>query len=429
MKHVVIVNHNAGAPPYGPNYRSYYVARSLVARGYRVSIVASSFSHKLHTLPAIDGRVTHEGIDGVDYYWLRGRPFRGRIGRMVEYRAFARKLRGLAQIVPHRPDIVICSSPPPLWVWNCHRYARQCGAKLIFEARDLWPQVVLDTVRFARLNPLTHLIAAAERFAYRRADAVVSVSPASQSYMADRGLPAGRFRCIPNGLDLSQLEAADETAQRDSPDAPFRLGYLGALGKSYGLPYLIDAAKLLADEDVSVVLVGDGPMKGRLQRRAQGLPNVRFVDRVPKAQVPAALAGFDAGYAGFLDRPAFRYGGNQNKLYDYMAAAKPVICALRSDYNPVASADCGLTVAPESAKAIAEAARQMRDAGTAERQRLGQNGRRYLEQYHSYERLGELWTELIESLSIRTSTPIGACGDTPTSRDAPTLPPQRAKAA
>jgi len=406
MKHVVIINHNAGAPQYGPNYRSYYVARSLSRRGFRTTIIASSFSHKLHTLPKVNGEVTPESIDGIQYLWLRGRPFCGLWGRLLDYYRFARRLRDLARFVPGRPDVVICSSPPPFWVWNAHRYARRFHARLVFEARDLWPQVVLDTVRLARLNPLTYLIAAAERFAYRRADAVVSVSAASKPYMTARGLAPEKFVCIPNGLDLRQRETekppADdvlpEELQRASAGDCFRLGYVGAFGKSYGLQHLIRAASLLAGEKVSLVLVGDGPMKRRIQEQARGLPNVVFVDRVPKSRVPGLLADLDACFAGFLDRPAFRYGGNQNKIYDYMAAAKPVISAINSPFDPVAAAGCGLAIAAEDPQAIAEAVMALKNTNTAQLRQMGENGRRYVQRHHDYEHLGKLWANLIESL-------------------------------
>ncbi|HUT09365.1 MAG TPA: glycosyltransferase family 4 protein [Thermoguttaceae bacterium] len=406
MKHVVIINHNAGAPQYGPNYRSYYVARSLAARGFRATIVASSFSHKLHTLPKVEGEVTAESIDGVEYLWLRGRPFRGLLGRLLDYYAFARRLRGLDRLVEGRPDVVICSSPPPFWVYSAHRYARRFAAKLVFEARDLWPQVVLDTVRLARLNPLTYVIAAAERFAYRRADAVVSVSAASKPYMTARGLAPEKFFCIPNGLDLRQCEtsrppAADampEDVRRRRPDDWFRLGYVGAFGKSYGLQHLIRAASLLAGEKVSFVLVGDGPMKRKMQEQARGLPNVVFVDRVPKGRVPDLLADLDACFAGFLDRPAFRYGGNQNKIYDYMAAAKPVISAINSTFDPVSAAGCGLSIAAENPQAIAEAVMALKSTNAARLRQMGENGRRYVQRNHDYEHLGKLWADLIESL-------------------------------
>ncbi len=406
MKHVVIINHNAGAPQYGPNYRSYYVARSLRAQGYRTSIVASSFSHKFHTLPKVDGgvsrSVSRESIDGIEYYWLRCRPFRGTFGRVANYYGFAGKLKGLASIVAGDPDVVICSSPPPLWIWQARDYARRFGAKLVFEARDLWPQVVLDTMRLARLNPLTYVIAAAERFAYGNADAVVSVSPASKAYMVARGLPPERFACIPNGLDLQQPspreEPLPEPAGRPRANGTFRLGYVGAFGKSYGLQHLVRAASLLKDQPVSFLLVGDGPASKRLKAQARGLSNVTFADRIAKRQVPAVLADLDAGFASFLDRPAFRYGGNQNKIYDYMAASKPIIYALNSEFNPVAEADCGLTIAPENPQAIADAVMTLVRAGADDRRRWGENGRRYLQQHHGYQRLGKLWAELIESL-------------------------------
>jgi glycosyltransferase involved in cell wall biosynthesis len=402
MKHLLIVNHNAGAPQYGPNYRSYYMARALVSRGYKVTIIASCYSHKLHTLPEVSGDSSEELIDGINYIWVRTPEFGSNLGRLINYWSYHRHLMNIVELVPDRPDLILCSSPPPFWIWAARAASRHWGARLVFEARDLWPQVIIDTSsRNWLLWPLIFLMTRAERLAYATSDYVVSVSPASESYMVKKGLDPYRFVSIPNGIDLDQTRSETEplspSLRKLLPRAGFLVGYVGGYGGSYGLKYLVDAARALQDEDIAFVFVGSGGQLKFLQKRAAGLSRVAFLSRIPKRQVPDLLSHVDVGFASFLDRPAFQFGGNQNKLYDYMAAELPILNAVNSAFDPVESAGAGLTIRPESTKAIVEGILRLRAAGNDQRKVMGRRGLEYLKKNHSHAVLAEKWISLLEA--------------------------------
>src|SRR5690606_28442346 len=99
------------------------------------------------------------------------------------------------------PDAIIGSSPHPYMFLATHRLARRYNAASIFEVRDLWP---LSLVEFAGVSPRHPLVVATgwlEKFAYRKADSVVSLQSGSQPYMCGRGLAAERWHYIPNGVD------------------------------------------------------------------------------------------------------------------------------------------------------------------------------------------------------------------------------------
>ena len=42
---ILYINHYAGGPSYGMEYRPYYMAREWVRAGHRVTVVAANFSH------------------------------------------------------------------------------------------------------------------------------------------------------------------------------------------------------------------------------------------------------------------------------------------------------------------------------------------------------------------------------------------------
>jgi glycosyltransferase involved in cell wall biosynthesis len=129
--------------------------------------------------------------------------------------------------------------------------------------------------------------------------------------------------------------------------------------------------------------------------RAADVPNVAFVGPVPKEQVADAIELFDACYVGYRRSSLYRFGVSPNKLYDYMAAGRPVLFAADAANRPVEEAECGLTVPPEDPAALAAAIRSLAARPAVERARLGANGRAYVERRHDYRRLAE---ELVEIL-------------------------------
>ena len=132
-------------------------------------------------------------------------------------------------------------------------------------------------------------------------------------------------------------------------------------------------------------------------RRAGGARRRRAERRLrrtgPKEEVAGAIELFDACYVGYRRSSLYRFGVSPNKLYEYMAAGRPVLFAADAANQPVEEADCGLTVPPEDPAALAEAIRSLAARPPAERARLGANARAYVERRHDYRRLAD---ELVE---------------------------------
>ena len=126
-----------------------------------------------------------------------------------------------------------------------------------------------------------------------------------------------------------------------------------------------------------MVLIGDGPEKAALQTlaRAIGARNVEFLDPIPKRQVPRLLAELDGAIVHATATPVYRYGISFNKLFDYMAAGKPVVFACRTAFDPVQEAGAGLTVEPDDPKSLADAYRAFAEMPGVERRRMGDRGR------------------------------------------------------
>jgi len=252
------------------------------------------------------------------------------------------------------------------------------------EVRDLWPQTIVDMGELREWNPLTKLLRTLEMFLYRRAERIVVLAPRMGEYISARGISEGKIGWIPNGVDLTRFE--DTQLQSPSGDE-FRVMYLGAHGQANALDVLLWAAKVLqdwGDDAIRFTLIGDGPEKLRLIKLAKELRlnNVEFRDPVKKANVPKVLHEADAAVFILNDLPLYKYGISLNKLFDYLAAKKPLILAGNPVNNPVEEADCGLTVPPGDPEALAAAVIRMREMEDDERQVMGQRGHEYVRQHH-----------------------------------------------
>jgi len=406
-----IFNHYAITPDMPGGTRHFDLARELVKRGYQVTIFASSFHHSHHQeMKLAPGeRWKVEDVDGVKFVWLKTFPYKRndwrRVLNMVSYmfRAWrlGRRLPKLSTGI-EKPDVIIGSSVHLLAVLAAYWVAKRHRALFIMEVRDLWPQTIIDMGELSERNLIVKVLQFLERFLYRRAERIIVLGPGMGDYISARGIAKEKIVWIPNGVDLSRFE--DIKAVASSSDR-FKVMYLGAHGQANALDVLLQAATVLQErghQEIEFILIGDGPEKPRLIKLAieMGLKNVEFNDPVPKAEVPQALGGADATVFILNDLPLYRYGISLNKLFDYLAAEKPLILAGDPVNNPVEEARCGLTVPPRNPEALADAIIKMSRMPVGEREAMGRRGREYVEEYHSIPVLADKLMEVLREAGI-----------------------------
>ncbi len=113
----------------------------------------------------------------------------------------------------------------------------------------------------------------------------------------------------------------------EADDGIFRVVYYGTFIPNHGVETIVEAARLLADcPDIRFELVGEGPDKPKAQALAQsyGLSNVVFVDWMAQDELLARVARADVCLGAFGTTPQSMMTV-QNKIYEGLAMAKPVI--------------------------------------------------------------------------------------------------------
>lgn len=391
---ILYLNHYAGNPTMGMEYRTYYLASEWVRGGHRVQILAADFSHVRSKQPLCGDEV----IDGVSFRWYATPSYQGNgLGRVKNMWAFLRAVWADSPrlLREFEPDVVIASSTYPMDIWVARRLARRADARLVYEVHDLWPLSLIELSGMPRRHPFVMLCQAAEDAAYRDADVVVSMLPKVHAHMASRGLDLKKLTIVPNGITPDEWQGAPAPLRDDVAHALAAggtvIGYAGSMGLPNALDTLLDAAALLLGEPLHFVLVGRGHEKARLRQRVadEGLANVTILESIPKAQIPSFLAGIDIAYIGCQRVPIYRFGISPNKLMDYMMAGCVVLHSVEAGNDPVAETGCGLAVPPQDASAVVDGLHQLAALTSGERRAMGERGRAFVLANRTYPVLAE----------------------------------------
>lgn len=395
--HIVILNHYAGSPIHGMEYRPYYLAREWLKAGHDVTIVASSFSHLRRYNPTVDEDHSEEWIDGIRYLWLRTPEYVGHgFPRIRNILAFVASVVRKSKWILRNTgiDLVIASSTYPLDIVGARLLKRNTNCRLVFELHDLWPVAPMEVGGFSGWHPYIVAMGFFADVAYRLSDKIVSILPHVDRYLIRRGVPSHKIVHVPNGVNLDEWTSPRATVPEHVLgvlDRSRRLGrcvvgYVGSHGPANALDQLLDAAQLLRSENVDFVMVGQGSEKKRLIERCHhsGLDNVFMFDAVEKKFVPGILEAMDVLFIGWRPLRVYRYGISPNKLFDYMMAAKPIVHSVAAGNDPVREADCGISVPPNCPEMLAVAIRRLATLSPGQRAEIGQRGRSFVLRHHTY---------------------------------------------
>jgi glycosyltransferase involved in cell wall biosynthesis len=303
---------------------------------------------------------------------------------------FGRKARKLNIT---QPDVIIGSSVHLFAVLSAYYLAKYHKARFLMEVRDLWPQTLIDIGALSEKSIFAKIMYALEKFLYKRAEKIITLLPSANNYINKLGIDDSKIFWIPNGVDLLKFNGYNIKSKDN--DKKFSILYLGAHGQANGLDIVIDTAKKIQDDGYSEIqfdLVGDGAEKQRLIERAKQLDinNISFKNPIPKSDVPIYLTKFDAFLHILLDAELFtKYGISSNKIFDYLAAGKPIIMSCNPGNNIIDEAKCGILVPPNDPQALANSVIKLYKMDTNERAIMGKNGREYVEKYHDIKILAQ----------------------------------------
>ncbi len=386
-------------------------AKLWAEAGHEVTVITGNLNYATGDVPShYRGHWIKRELDGKVRVWRCHVPasYAGSyVGRMWAFFGFTLS-SATAALRVKRPDVVIATSPPLVAAIPGWLVARCRGKRvpLIFEIRDLWPESAITTNVLRRNSLLTKALFALERWACRQADRVNVLTPAFRDDIIKRGLVTpNKVIFVPNGADARVFYPGqrDNAVRREYGWGDrFVVMYAGAHGRANAVGQLLDAAGLLGDRpDVLIVCVGDGPERVNLENQARdtGLTNVMFCGPQPKERMPEFVNACDVGAAVLQNNPTF-HTVYPNKIFDYMACARPTLLAIDGAARRLVcdEAHAGVFAEPENGEALAAAIRRLADE-PGERAGMGRRGREWLLANATRESLAQRYLDVMTEMT------------------------------
>jgi len=293
---------------------------------------------------------------------VRGVPYHRLLPALLPLRAD----RALAADIEHSSRLVRELRPTVLHAHSKHvnglvglALRERFGLPLVYEVRGLLEETWLSRSSdpTAVDTDFYRLTRSAETAVMRAADAVVTLSGPLRDHIVARGVPAERVFVVPNGVDDVWLEEP-VTASRD---AALTVGIGGTLNDYEGVDVLVDAVALLRSQryDVRLVVVGDGPVRADLEKRAadRGIADVTtFTGRLPRDGVIDAYRGLDVFCLPRLDLPVTRLVPPLKPI-EAMALGVPVVASDLPPLREVVAPGRGLLARPGAPRGPRQASR------------------------------------------------------------------------
>lgn len=385
---ILLINHYAGSPYYGMEYRPYYLAKEWIKQGHIVTIIAASYSHLRQVQPDINEDFQEEIIDGIKYVWFNSPKYNSAVSRIYNILSFTLKLcinsKKISKL--YNPDVVIASSTYTLDNIPAFKIAKLANAKYVYEIHDLWPLSPMLIGGYSKYHPFIQIMQYGENYAYKHADKVVSLLWNAEEHCKEHGLPSGKFICIPNGYNPIDWE-------NNNKDIPYEhktifnelkdkiiIGFAGGFARSGAVRTIIDVANTLKKHtNLHFILVGKGPEKDIITKMISNynLSNVTILPSVSKFVVPRIINNFDIAYMGGVHSLLHKYGTSYNKMTDYLLSAKPIIHAIDEPGCVVEKVGCGIQVEAENPELIALAILKIASMTEYDRKIMGEQGKVY----------------------------------------------------
>lgn len=281
-----------------------------------------------------------------------------------------------------RPHVVLAVEPTMFCAPSAWLLARLCGAKAWLHVQDF----ELDAAMSLGMLPqrLAKTACALERLVMGSFDRVSTISEKMVARLPGKGVPAGRAVLFPNWVDCTDIHPLTGPSRMRAdlgipPETCVAL-YSGNMGEKQGLEIIIEAARRLESErNLLFLMCGDGGARARLEARAAGLTNVRWLPLQPAEKLNALLNVADIHLlpqradAADLVMPS--------KLTGMLASGRPVLATAQpgTGLAKVMNA-CGVVTPPGDLAAFVEALRELERHGIA-RRALGSAARRYAEEH------------------------------------------------
>lgn len=345
--------------------RHFEFAKHLIKQGYHPSIFCANTVHNSTKVIEIEsGKYSMNSEDGTSFVFVKSPSYAGngkqRIKNMIYFYRHLFSVSEEYAKLHGKPDVILASSVHPLTMVAGIKIAKKFGIPCICEVRDLWPESIVAYGRLRRNSIIAKILYQCERWIYKKADMIIFTMEGGKDYIAEQGwhkenggpIDLNKVYHINNGVDLEVFNFNREKymfEDKDLEEYSYKIVYTGSLrevNKSAWM--LVHTAKLMQETNIpriKFLIYGDGTERKKIEDycKKENIKNVSLKGQVDKKFIPYILSKCDLNILNCTTSSVLKYGGSQNKLFDYLASGNPIISGEDSNYSIVKNRKCGLS--------------------------------------------------------------------------------------
>lgn len=406
IKNVWFVSHYSMPPKYEMRIKTQMYAHYLQQNGIECTIFSASTIHNTD-IDLIEGnqQYNERKYDDLKFVHIKCDKYQGNgISRIKNMYQFASRFNKIAEKFKS-PDIIVadanCTNYEPIY-----KYCKRHNIPILIDMRDLWPMSIVEYYKFSNKNPIIQYLYHRERVMYRRVNGVIFSMEGGKDYIRDKGwkeLPLSKFHYINNGVKLDEFyQEIKDNAFADSDlddESTFKVVYAGSIRTANNLKSVVYAAEQIKNKRVKILLYGDGDDKPALEKYCteHGINNVVFKGQVEKKYIPYILSKCNLSILNYKKAKTLKYGGSQNKLFEYLAAGCPVLLTVEMNYNIVTKNNCGVALDEPDPSKIAAAIDDLSNKDKIELEEIGKHAKSVATEYDFKELTRRLLTIMEET--------------------------------
>ena len=308
----------------GNNSRFLYIAKMLAkSNKNNIEIITSDFSHARKTnFNKIDK------IDGIKFTVCHETGYERNVSlkRFISHKELAINIKKYLKD-RKKPDVIYLAVPSLSVGKICTKFCDKNDIKLIIDIQDLWPEAFKMVFNIPIISNLIFFPMKKQAdYIYSTADEIVAVSETYCNRALKVNKKTKKGLSVFLGTDLKYFDECKKNNKIEFDDDVIRIAYIGTLGHSYNIKFVIDAISILNKKginNIKFIVMGDGPLKQEFEEYAKERNiNCEFTGKLKYENMIGLLCSCDIAVNPIKAKSA---GSIINKVGDYAAAGLPVI--------------------------------------------------------------------------------------------------------
>ena len=231
-------------------------------------------------------------------------------------------------------DVVITTSPPPLISIFGYLIAKIKKAKLVYDVRDIWPDVAIEMESFDEKSLYYKVFKFIANFMYKHSDYITTVTPGKVKKIKKYADSNNKVLYIPNGFDDNLINFAMEKyiIEKYELDKKFTIVYIGNVGLAQNLDALIELAKISKkQENMQFLIFGEGAYKKELQSKINELrlKNISLEGKIDYCKVYTILKYSKISFISLKNNKMT--DSVPTKMFDALGIGCPILLLAKGD--------------------------------------------------------------------------------------------------